>query len=224
MTLANISSSVLYDHSLFTLIEPVLAVWALVHLKAAFLCSRKGDGIGADGILVLELEKPQDVVLYGFGRIGKNIFKHLKLMSNNVHFFDPNVKKTKGIKKYQKINEFLKNTNCLIICAKLNKNNYKFFNTNKLKLLKKGSVVINISRGEIIHETDLIKLLKSKHISSYGTDVVSNEHMILKKQNPLINYSKNNSNIIISPHIGGLTFESEVKALNVVMSKLFKKI
>ena len=42
--------------------------------------------------------------LYGFGRIGKNIFKHLKLMSNNVHFFDPNVKKTKGIKKYQKIN------------------------------------------------------------------------------------------------------------------------
>jgi len=162
--------------------------------------------------------------LYGFGRIGKNIFKHLKLMSNKIHFFDPNVRKAKGIRKHQGINKFLRDTDCLIICSKLNKDNYNFFNIKRLKLLKKGSVVINISRGEIVNEIDLIKLLRSKHISSYGTDVVSNEDRILRKQNPLINFSKNNDNILVSPHIGGLTFESEAKALNVVMNKLFKKI
>ncbi len=162
--------------------------------------------------------------LYGFGRIGKNIFKHLKLMSNKIHFFDPNVKKTKGIKRYKLINEFLKNTDCLVICSKLNDKNFKFFNNKTLKLLRKGSVVINISRGEIVNENDLIKLLRSKHISSYGTDVISNENRILRKQNPLINFSKKNDNILVSPHIGGLTFESESKALNIIMNKLFKKI
>ena len=162
--------------------------------------------------------------LYGFGRIGKNIFKHLKLMSNKIHFFDPNVKKTKGIKKYKSINEFLKNTDCLVICSKLNDKNFNFFNIKTLKLLRKGSIVINISRGEIVNENHLIKLLRSKHILSYGTDVVSNENRILRKQNPLINFSKKNDNILVSPHIGGLTFESESKALNIVMNKLYKKI
>ena len=162
--------------------------------------------------------------LYGFGRIGKNIFKHLKLMSNKIHFFDPNVKKTKGIKRYKSINEFLKNTDCLVICSKLNDKNFNFFNIKTLKLLRKGSIIINISRGEIVNENHLIKLLRSKHIFSYGTDVVSNENRILRKQNPLINFSKKNDNILVSPHIGGLTFESESKALNIVMNKLYKKI
>ena len=70
---------------------------------------------------------------------------------------------------------------------------------------------INTSRGEAICEKSLLKALKSKRIKKASLDVVANEQGDLNK-NILINYSKKNENLIITPHIAGCTIESETKA------------
>ena len=129
--------------------------------------------------------------IFGYGRIGKNISRYLKTMNAKFHVYDPYLNnKNKKIKQYKNINKFLKNTECLIICASLNKKNYNYFNYSKMKMLKKNAVVVNISRGEIIIEKDIIKLLNEKHISSFGTDVLTNENKILNGKNILVQYAK----------------------------------
>ena len=122
--------------------------------------------------------------------------------------------------KEYKISSFLKKTNFLIISSSLNDKTKSFFNLNNLIKLKKNSIIVNISRGELIDEKAIIKLIKNNHILKYSTDVVSNENEILNKKNNLIELSRTNKNIIISPHIAGLTYQSEKKAAEYVLKKM----
>ena len=82
---------------------------------------------------------------------------------------------------------------------------------------------INTSRGEIIDEKSLINALKNKKIKGAAIDVLSNEQNILSKGHKLVEYQKNNDNLIITPHIAGLTVDSELKAAKEVI-KIIKKL
>jgi len=68
-----------------------------------------------------------------------------------------------------------------------------------LSYIKKGVVFINTSRGEIIDEKVLIKLLKRKHIKMAGLDVYSNEPYIRKEFFKL-------DNVVMLPHIGSAVY------------------
>ena len=91
-----------------------------------------------------------------------------------------------------------------------------------LKNLKKGSFIINTSRGEIINEEDLISLLDSGYIKAAALDVISDEKNF--KRNKLIKYSKKNKNLLITPHIGGATYDSWANTENFVVDKLIEKL
>jgi Lactate dehydrogenase and related dehydrogenases len=65
------------------------------------------------------------------------------------------------------------------------------------------------SRGELVDEKALLYSLRKIDLGGAALDVLTNENQINSKSNhPLINYSKKNTNLIITPHIGGATFES----------------
>ena len=62
-------------------------------------------------------------------------------------------------------------------------------------------------------------------MSCYATDVISNEQKDISK-NPLVRFSKENDNLIITPHVAGLTYESESKAAEqsfITIEKYFRK-
>ncbi len=163
--------------------------------------------------------------IFGYGRIGKNVYKHLNIMKAKVNIYDPyiNIKKKKlGFKKINNLSTFLKKTDFLLISSNVKKNNYGFFNYSKLKLLKKNAIIVNISRGEIVNEKDLLRLLKEKHLSGYGADIVSREDKILNGKSRLINFAKKHDNVLISPHVAGLTHESEKKAIGIVVKKVLR--
>ncbi len=73
-----------------------------------------------------------------------------------------------------------------------------------LNKVKKGAVIINTARGEIIDEAILIKLLKSKHLLSAGLDVFENEPKVNKELIKL-------PNTVLLPHIGSATVEARTK-------------
>ncbi len=159
----------------------------------------------------------------GFGRIGQNVSSILYSLRGKIFYFDPNVNLIN--KKYKKINNlktFLKNLDFLIISARLNKQTKLIINSSSIKYFKKGVNLINISRGELVEEKSLIKNIRNKKIGSYYTDVVSDEEKILKNKNSIIKLAKNFKNVSVSPHIGGLTFESETKAINRILYKFQK--
>ena len=71
------------------------------------------------------------------------------------------------------------------------------------KILKKGAWIVNISRGGVVDEKALYKLLKSGHLSGAGLDVFENEPY----QGPLIELD----NIVLTPHIGSYAKESRIE-------------
>ena len=106
------------------------------------------------------------------------------------------------------LNNLLKTCEIILIHIPLNIHNENFLNSSKLKLLKKGTIVINTSRGNILDELNILSLVKKKKIS-YFTDVISRKILLDKRQ--IIKKIENNENFYYSGHVAGLTKESVEK-------------
>jgi D-3-phosphoglycerate dehydrogenase len=68
--------------------------------------------------------------------------------------------------------------------------------------MKKGVLILNCARGEIVHTADMVAALKSGQVGGYGTDVLDEEPP--KPDHPLLRLP----NAIVTPHIGSRTHES----------------
>lgn len=159
--------------------------------------------------------------IFGKGRIGKNLGHYFQSMGAKVKFFDVN---KKNINKLSLKNDILKKSDLIAVCISYNKDNYNFVDRKFFSKMKKGSIFVNTSRGEVIDENSLISALKSKHIKCAYLDVVKNEQNLKEKDNILIEYSKKNENLIISPHMAGLTHESEEKAFAIASQNIIKNL
>ena len=164
------------------------------------------------------------ISIIGFGRIGRNLAKYFKSLKADIYAYD--IEK-KNIPKYVSFSKNLKkvmiDAKIVFVCLKLNKNTYKFANKDFFKLMNKNTIFINTSRGEIVDENELYKSLKDNKLYGAALDVLDSEHLINeKKKNKLIEYSKKNNNLIITPHMAGLTYESESKAGTFAINKINK--
>ena len=93
--------------------------------------------------------------------------------------------------------------------------------------MKKGAYLVNTSRGKIVHEADLLEVLNEGHLGGYATDVLADELSFETegfKDHPLVEYAKVNENVIIVPHIGGMTHESRVATDIFIAEKLKRAI
>lgn len=91
----------------------------------------------------------------------------------------------------------MRETDILIISLPLTEKTRHIIDAEILALLGKNSYLINVSRGEVINEKDLIKALQKRIIKGAATDVLCKEP--LSKRSPFFQLD----NIIITPHIAG---------------------
>ena len=82
--------------------------------------------------------------------------------------------------------------------------------------MQKGSFIINSSRGGIVNEEDIVKFLKNGHLGGAMLDVFESE--------PIDNVSMFSGieNLILTPHIAGLTYESNIRVSEVISNKILK--
>ena len=92
-------------------------------------------------------------------------------------------------------------------------------NKSSLIKAKPNLVIINTSRGAVVNEDDIIEMIENKKIGGYGTDVIENENDDIKKS-LLINKMKTNNKLLITPHLGGMTIEGQIKAYTWAINKL----
>jgi len=172
----------------------------------------------------LELSN-KTIGIVGFGRLGKKVAKIALSFDMKVIFFDPfKTSVSKKIKKISVLDELLKEVDILSLHLHLNKNTHHLIGEQELSLLKKESIIINTSRGSIIDNLALLKHLEQSKIKGAALDVLEDEASIInKKNNLLIKYSKSNNNLIITPHIGGATYESVKKSDLYVLNKFLIK-
>ena len=74
--------------------------------------------------------------------------------------------------------------------------------------MKSNAIIINTSRGALIDEAALLDALTEKRIAGAGLDLIDGEWLDDVSAHPLIRYANKNDNLVITPHIGGNTYES----------------
>jgi D-3-phosphoglycerate dehydrogenase len=86
-------------------------------------------------------------------------------------------------------------------------------------LMKPGAVLINTSRGAIVDEAALLEALESGRLGGAGLDVIHGEWSDVSRH-PLIQYARTHENLVISPHIGGVTYESQSMSYRFTSEKI----
>ena len=161
----------------------------------------------ASSIETLELYN-KEILILGFGRIGKSLIKRCLGLDMNVKIFDPfvseDVIKKHGGLKVESLDDGLKTCDYLSLHIPLTEKTINMLDYSKLKVMKKTAIIINTSRGGIINEIDLNKAINEKIIFGAGLDVFEKEPVDIN--NPLLK----NKKVLLSPH--SATFTNECKS------------
>ena len=95
-------------------------------------------------------------------------------------------------------------------------------NSSNIHHIKKNSLIINTSRGEILEEKSIVDFLKKNIISGIATDVIEGE--FLNSNSSLLNEINNIDDIIITPHIGGASYDAMRACEDFLTDYVIKKI
>ncbi len=151
----------------------------------------------------------KEILIAGFGRIGKNLIKRCLGFEMKVFVYDPYVNKeiieSYGGKKVEDLNVAVKTIDFVSIHMPLNKETKNLIDINILKKMKKNTIIVNTARGGVINEIDLDKALKDKIIFGAGLDVFEKEPP--DQSNPLLK----NDRVLLSPHSSSFTKECKIR-------------
>ena len=158
----------------------------------------------SDKIQTFELLN-KNILIAGFGRIGKKLISRCLAFDTKVYVYDPYVnesviKEFGGI-KVNNIEEGLKIADYVTLHMPFTEETKNLINYSILKKMKNNSIIVNTARGGIINELDLERALNEGLIYGAGLDVFSTEPV--EKDNPLLK----NRKVILSPHSATFTDE-----------------
>ncbi len=147
----------------------------------------------------------KDILIAGFGRIGKALIKRCLGFEMNVFVYDPfvnsDVIENFGGKKVENLENAIKKMDAVSLHVPLTEKTKNLINYELLKTMKKNCIIINAARGGIINETDLDKALNENLIFGAGIDVFEKEPP--DEKNPLLK----NDKVFLSPHTAAFTEE-----------------
>jgi D-3-phosphoglycerate dehydrogenase len=95
-----------------------------------------------------------------------------------------------------------------------------FFGATEFERLKKGAWFINTARGELVDESALLSALETGRLAGAALDVLARESSTGMGEHPLVRYARTHCNLLITPHIGGCTYESVQKTEEFLAGKL----
>lgn len=145
--------------------------------------------------------------LIGYGNVGKKIADFLQVHKTKILVHDPYLKKDLILPKnlsrvtFKKI---LKDSDVVSLHLPLNSKTKNLIKKEEIDYMKKGAILLNLSRGGIVEENALIDALKKKKIAAAAFDVFDKEPKFNKK---LVNLD----NFFSTPHIAGTSSSSTLK-------------
>lgn len=148
----------------------------------------------------------QTLGLVSFGRIGRHVMEKIKPFGMNVLVFDPfvpaeAVEEAGG--KSVDLDELIRSSDIVSIHAPLVDSTKHMFNKEIFKAMKNTAILLNMGRGPIIKEEDLIWALENKEIAAAGLDVTDPEP--IEAGNPMLHMN----NVIITPHAAYYSEDSQ---------------
>jgi len=157
--------------------------------------------------------------LIGFGDIAQKTRDLALGLGIKTVAYDPYLDKDSNVWKETKnlpLDNLLSISDIISLHIPLSKETKNLIDEKKLRLIKNSSLIINTSRGGIIDENSLAKLLKENKIGGAALDVFNKEP--INKENA--KKFEGLDNLILTPHIGGVTKESNERVSKMIAKKI----
>jgi (S)-sulfolactate dehydrogenase len=157
--------------------------------------------------------------LIGFGDIAQKTRDLALGLGMKTVAYDPYLDKDSNVWKETKnldLDNLLSISDIISLHIPLSKETKNLIDEKKLRLIKNSSVIINAARGGVIDENQLAKLLKENKIGGAALDVF-NEEPVNKE---CAKKFEGINNLILTPHIGGVTKESNERVSEMIAKKI----
>ncbi|CAI9101644.1 OLC1v1039014C1 [Oldenlandia corymbosa var. corymbosa] len=141
------------------------------------------------------------VGIVGLGSIGQEVAKRLEAFDCKISYHSRSKKSSVSYQFYSDVRELAADCDILIICCALNDQTNHLITKEVLEALGKHGVIINIARGAIIDQKELVQFLQEGRIAGAGLDVLENEPYVPPELCEL-------NNVVLSPHFAVYTEES----------------
>ncbi|MEM9544445.1 MAG: NAD(P)-dependent oxidoreductase [Bacteroidota bacterium] len=161
--------------------------------------------------------------ILGMGRLGTIVASYFRAMGCEICYFD--TKKVDVDSTYtvcKSAEEVVTKSDIISIHIPYNKTNHHIYGKGFFEAFDNTKWLINTARGAIIDETYLLKVLQENTIKGAALDVLEGEPEV--SQNPLLEYSRKHDNLIITPHIGGNTYESFEKTEHFIADRILEAV
>ena len=156
--------------------------------------------------------------ILGFGKVGSRVAMRAKAFGMKVIAYDKflaplDFTVTESGAVLMSLEDVLANSDIVSCHLPRNEDTIGLIDYSRLKLMKPGAVIINTGRGETILEKDLIRALKENVIAGAGLDV-------REKEPPSETELNRMNNVILTPHVAGLTIEAQEKVIDSVAADI----
>tara|TARA_R110002020_G_scaffold169227_14_gene358364 strand:+ start:891 stop:1838 length:948 start_codon:yes stop_codon:yes gene_type:complete len=147
--------------------------------------------------------------ILGMGRIGQAVARRAQAFGMQIHYHNrrrlhPEIEAEFGATYWESLDQMAARMDVISVNCPSTPSTYHLLNARRLKLLKPEAVIVNTSRGEVIDENALVRMLRSGDIAGAGLDVY--EHGIAA--NPRM---RDLDNVVLLPHMGSATIEGRIE-------------
>lgn len=153
------------------------------------------------------------VGIVGLGRIGLEVAKRLVPFGCIIAYCSRKEKPSVPYSYYSSVNELAKTSDALIICCSLTKETHHIINNGVLEALGKEGVIINVGRGRLIDEKELVKFLVEGRLRGAGLDVFEDEPHVPRELMKM-------ENVVMAPHAAVFTPEAFAAMHDLVIGNL----
>lgn len=147
--------------------------------------------------------------ILGMGRIGQAVARRANVFGMQVHYHNrkrlrPEIEEELQATYWESFDQMLARMDIISVNAPHTPSTFHLLNARRLKLMKPSAVVVNTSRGEVIDENALTRMLRAGEISGAGLDVFEHGHEINPRLREL-------PNVVLLPHMGSATVEGRAE-------------
>jgi len=171
--------------------------------------------------------KHMNIGIVGYGRLGKMMYDFCNCFGANVKVFDPYLDLS-NIPLHQRdafmlnhyssdIKKMFKWAKAVSLHIHVTDETKELVNKDLLSQAN-GLYLVNTSRGAVVNEVDVCEALVQGNLAGYGTDVLVDEYT--NEWSPIVELMNEEYNVVVTPHVGGMTWEGQHKAYHWSINKL----
>ncbi|KAH7846150.1 hypothetical protein Vadar_010493 [Vaccinium darrowii] len=169
--------------------------------------------VKGDYLLCSNFQGEKEIGIVGLGSIGSMIAKRLESFGCKIAYNSRRKKPHVPFPYYVNVQDLATNSDVLVICCALTNETFYIINKDVMTALGKEGVIVNVGRGSLIDEKELVQFLVRGDVGGAGLDVYEDEPNVPGELFGL-------DNVVLSPHRAVATTEAILAVQEVVMANL----